>query len=66
MTVAADGTIIPKQVEVGDLYHGLRIIRSGLEPTDHIVIDGLVRARPGTRVTPVTGAIAPGSDTDDG
>ena len=66
MTVSADGTVLPKQVETGDLYHGLRIIRSGLEPTDHVVIDGLVRARPGTRVTPVTGAIAPDPDTADG
>ena len=30
---------------------GLRVIRSGLAPTDRIVIEGLQRARPGQKVT---------------
>ncbi|HEY6434022.1 MAG TPA: efflux RND transporter periplasmic adaptor subunit [Acetobacteraceae bacterium] len=66
MTVAADGTVVPKVVETGDLYHGLRVIRSGLAATDRVVIDGLVRTRPGTKVTPVNGTITPdpGGDTD--
>ena len=59
MTVAADGTVVPKLVETGDLYHGLRVIRSGLAATDRVVIDGLVRVRPGIKVTPVAGAITP-------
>jgi len=65
MTVAADGTIVPKTVETGELHDGLRVIQSGLAPTDRVIIDGLVRARPGEKVTPVTGVIAfapPGSD----
>jgi len=44
----------------GDLVLMARIV------DDQVVIDGLVRARPGTRVTPVTGAIAPDPDTADG
>jgi multidrug efflux system membrane fusion protein len=59
MTVAADGTVVPKVVETGDLYHGLRVIRSGLAPDDHVVINGIVRVRPGAKVTPVTGEIKP-------
>jgi multidrug efflux system membrane fusion protein len=59
MTVAADGTVVPKQVETGDLYRGLRVIRSGLAANDRVVIDGLVRVRPGIKVTPVAGAITP-------
>lgn len=59
MTVTADGTVVPKVVETGDLYHGLRVIRSGLTADDRVVIDGLVRARPGIRVAPVNGAITP-------
>ena len=31
MTVAADGTVVPKMVEIGDLSGGLRVIRSGLD-----------------------------------
>jgi len=57
MTVAPDGTIVPKAVEVGALYRGLRVIRSGLVPTDTVVIDGLMRARPGVKVTPAAGTI---------
>ncbi len=66
MTVAADGTVVPKPVETGDLYQGLRIIRNGLAPTDRIIIDGLVRARPGAKVTPVPGSIAAGPGRGDG
>lgn len=61
MTVAADGKVVPKPVETGGLYQGLRIIRSGLEPTDRVVIGGLVRVRPGATVNAVAGVIKPGS-----
>jgi membrane fusion protein, multidrug efflux system len=58
MMVGADGTVIPKPVEVGGLYRGLRVIRSGLTADDSVVIDGLVRVRPGAKVTPAAGTIA--------
>jgi multidrug efflux system membrane fusion protein len=59
MTVAADGTIVPKVVEIGGLWNGLRIIRGGLLAEDRVVIDGLVRVRPGIKVAPVDGSIIP-------
>jgi membrane fusion protein, multidrug efflux system len=64
MTVAADGTIMPKPVEIGGLHHGLRVIRGGLGATDKVVIDGIVRVRPGAKVTPSAGAIVPNADSD--
>src|SRR5579864_1748962 len=57
MTVAADGTVKPKIVTTGDLRGGLRVIQSGLAPTDRVIIDGLVRAIPGAKVAPLDGAI---------
>jgi membrane fusion protein, multidrug efflux system len=57
MTVATDGSVVPKRVETGGLYQGLRIIRSGLDPSDHVVIGGLLRVRPGAKVTPVPATI---------
>ena len=58
MTVAEDGTVVPKVVRPGPMTDdGLRIIRSGLANNDRIVIDGLVRARPGGKVTPQPGNI---------
>lgn len=64
MTVAPDGTVVPKLVEVGDLEQGLRVILSGLAQADRVVIDGLVRVRPGAKVTPVTGEIKPDPTAD--
>jgi RND family efflux transporter MFP subunit len=57
MTVAPDATVKPKIVTTGELRGGLRVIQSGLEPTDRVVIDGLVRAIPGTKVSPQDGTI---------
>jgi RND family efflux transporter MFP subunit len=59
MTVAADGTVVPKPVQTGELYQGLRVIESGLTADDRVIIDGLMRARPGGKVTPVDGSITP-------
>jgi membrane fusion protein, multidrug efflux system len=66
MTVTAENTIVPKVVEIGDLYNGLRIIRGGLTADDRVVIDGLVRVRPGAKVAPTDGAITSDPDSDQG
>jgi len=57
MTVAPDATVKPKIVTTGELRGGLRVIQSGLESSDQVVIDGLVRAVPGTKVAPQGGTI---------
>jgi len=57
MTVGIDATVRPKIVTTGELRGGLRVIQSGLEPGDRVVIDGLVRAIPGAKVAPQDGTI---------
>ncbi len=57
MTVGSDATVKPKIVTTGELRGGLRVIQSGLEPSDRVIIDGLVRAIPGTKVAPQEGTI---------
>jgi len=57
MTVAPDGTVVPKQVEIGDLRGSLRVIRSGLKPNDQVIIDGIPHAAPGAKVAPRRGTI---------
>src|SRR6516225_8949898 len=57
MTVGPDSTVVPKQVEVGDVQGGLRVIRSGLSPNDRVIIDGIPNAMPGARVVPQKGTI---------
>jgi multidrug efflux system membrane fusion protein len=56
-TVAEDGTVATKRVELGPIVDGLRVIRSGLAPEDRVVIEGLARARPGQKVKPEDGKI---------
>ena len=56
-TVADDGTVGTKKVELGPIVDGLRVVRSGLASTDRIVIDGIQRARPGQKVTAEDGTI---------
>jgi RND family efflux transporter MFP subunit len=59
-TVAKDGTVVPKPVELGSLADdNLRIIKSGITPDDRVIINGLLRARPGQKVTPEPGEIKP-------
>lgn len=57
--VAADGGVQPRVVQLGPIVDGLRVVRSGLTAQDRIIINGLQRARPGTKVQARLGAIAP-------
>lgn len=62
--VADDGTVGVKPVTLGPRVDGnLRIVREGLEPNDRVIINGLMRARPGAKVTPQEGQIRAGGDT---
>ena len=54
---------IPEQrvVEPGSLERGLRIVRAGLRRDDRIVVNGMQRVRPGSRVAPTSARIEPAS-----
>jgi RND family efflux transporter MFP subunit len=58
-TVSADNVIVATPVTLGQMFEGLRVIESGLKPTDLVVIEGVANPaiRPGTKVAPTTGAI---------
>ena len=55
---------VPKQkyVELGQLVDGKRVIKSGLSPDDKIVVNGLMRIRPGQKVTPQEEGAKPPAD----
>jgi RND family efflux transporter MFP subunit len=57
LTVDSDGKVAAKPVRLGPRAFGLRIIRSGIEATDRVVIAGLQKARPGQQVSPQDGEI---------
>ena len=58
LTVTDDGTVQTKVVTLGPIIDGLRVVRSGIQNTDKIIINGIQRARPGQKVTPTVGKIS--------
>jgi RND family efflux transporter MFP subunit len=52
LTVGPNNVVTPKLVQIGDLRDGLRVIRSGLAPSDRVIVDGIPMARPGSQVSP--------------
>ena len=61
MVVGPDNKIAPRQVVLGGTVEGMRVVESGLRPSERIVVDGLQRVRPGAVVAPTVLAGAGGS-----
>ncbi|HLX96944.1 MAG TPA: efflux RND transporter periplasmic adaptor subunit, partial [Verrucomicrobiae bacterium] len=51
LTLTPTNTVAYQPVELGPLVDGRRVIRSGLQAGDEIVVNGLERVRPGMPVT---------------
>jgi len=52
LIVGPDGTVSQKYVTLGDIVDELRVIKSGLSADDLVIVNGLMRARPGAKVAP--------------
>jgi RND family efflux transporter MFP subunit len=52
LVVDAENVARSKYVTLGPVVDGLRVITQGLTPDDNVIINGLMRARPGAKVTP--------------
>ncbi|HZQ11270.1 MAG TPA: efflux RND transporter periplasmic adaptor subunit [Pseudolabrys sp.] len=65
LTVASDNTVVPKYVTLGQTTKdNLRVIKDGIGPDDRVIVNGLLRARPGQKVTPQEqGQTPPGQPT---
>lgn len=50
--VGKDGTVSTKPIRPGPRLYGYRVVREGLDGTETLVVNGLMRARPGAKVTP--------------
>jgi membrane fusion protein, multidrug efflux system len=64
LVLKPDSTVEYRAVTLGRIVDGLRVVQTGLEPGDNIVINGLLRVRPGMKVAPKRGtmlALAPPS-----
>jgi RND family efflux transporter MFP subunit len=56
--VDAEGVVEKRNVTVGQLVDGLRVIEDGLEPTETVVVNGIQRVRDGSKVTAEQGDMA--------
>lgn len=52
MVVDGDNVARQKYVTLGEVVDNLRVVKKGLEPDDRVIVEGLMRARPGQKVTP--------------
>ncbi len=65
--VADDGVVSRRNVVLGPLEAGLRVVREGLSDKDWVIVRGLQRARPGIKVErkQITIALSPPAATKD-
>lgn len=59
----ADGQLRRQVIETGPLSHGLRVIRSGLDGSERLVVSGLQQIRPGVSVKPLDVPLEVQTDT---
>lgn len=58
LVVNSDDVVERRDVELGQRMGEMRVIASGLQPDDRVIVNGLQRARPGAKVAPMTAAEA--------
>ncbi len=54
LAVAEDNTAVYRSVKLGGSVRDKRVVQSGLQPGDRVIVNGLQRVRPGMRVRPET------------
>ena len=58
LVVEQDGTVAAREVELGPIVNGLRVIHSGITAKDRVIISGVQMAMPGQKVRTDAGKIA--------
>ena len=61
LVVDAENVARTKYVTLGQLVGNLRVIKDGVGPDDRVIVNGLMRARPGAKVTPQEQGPPPGA-----
>ncbi len=57
--VADDGSVTPRAIRPGPMEDGYRVVREGLKGDETIVVNGLMRVRPGVKVSPQMTTLPP-------
>lgn len=55
--VDSENIVRYRRIELGPVIDGLRVVREGLDPDERVIINGIQRARPESKVDPVEGEI---------
>ena len=63
LVLKPDSTVEYRPVTIGRLTDGLRVVSAGLEPGEDVVINGLMRIRPGMKVIAKRATMSPDSAT---
>ena len=53
-----------RHITTGHLAEGLRVVKSGLQPDDEVIINGIIKVRPDSSVRPQQGAMEQFSSND--
>lgn len=64
LVVDDDNTARQKYVTLGPVVDGLRVIKSGIAENDRAIVNGLMRARPGSKVTPQEQGVGPAASAN--
>jgi membrane fusion protein (multidrug efflux system) len=59
LVVGADNMVALRTIQPGETVGDLLIVRDGLKPGERVIVDGVQKARPGSKVNPSMAAAAP-------
>ncbi len=63
LVVGADNMVSLRTIKPGESVGSLLVVKDGLKPGERVVVDGIQKARPGTKVNPT---VAPASSASEG
>jgi membrane fusion protein (multidrug efflux system) len=63
LVVGADNMVALRTIRPGETVGDMQIVLDGVKPGDRVIVDGVQKARPGSKVNPTTAATASASDT---
>ena len=58
LVVGADNMVALRTIQPSEPVGDLLIVREGLKPGERVIVDGIQKARPGSKVNPTTAAAA--------
>ena len=56
LVVGADNMVALRTIQPGETVGDLLIVREGLKPGERVIVDGIQKARPGSKVNPTSAA----------